>query len=810
MADIFISYARADRDKIETLAAALEAEGYSVWWDRHIAGGAEFSEAIEKELAAAKAVIVVWSAEAIKSRWVKDEAVAAADAGKLIPISIDGATAPMGFRQFHLIDLSAWKNDAAAAPFQDVSRAVKSRILGERQAAPAAPVTVKTSWTDKYLKPVPLAAMGVAVVALVGVLLWQVNRASPSFEARQTGRAPQGEGGEIGDVNTNPHPEVLGDSQASKDVRAAGASTLAVLPFRNLGEASTSGFTDGLHDDLLTQLSKIDALKVISRTSVMEYRGTSKNMRTIGKELNASHIMEGGIQRAGNRVRINVQLIDAATDEHVWAETYDRALTVEEIFNVQSDIARAITTAMRAELSPEEAADIAEAPTDDLVAYESYLQGRLIIKNGGAPVLHRLNAAVEHFQDAATRDPNFIEPWAALVESYSDLFWFHGDASGPAAAMRIIAHMERLVGQGHYLTERATGIYLYHGRRKLREAIPHLEAAIALRPNDARSNAYLGFIERRLGDFDTANTLLKASIQIDPMFMPAVGTLAQNYLWHEDWQAFDNHMKIRLLTGYGDELRAQFELARLYSMAAPDNNVMMRMMHENPTFNTGIVYPRRYWIFEGRAEKIYPIYDAMISNAEAEFSDMNDRGLTGAITRARLAKVLIASAIHARGLGDDSRFKAMVDRISALGWEDEPKTGGGEEPWKYYELNIMLFALRGDGVSALQVARDLEIALDTSEDRLAVAEIYSHLAQGMVLLKDVEAVARYVEKGARVSPAYNPIAAIMKLPDYDAIKDDPKIMALVQKYAPDFAAAETSFSKHIAPEYFYGPGTGAE
>ncbi len=809
MADIFISYARADRDRIEKLAAALEAEGYTVWWDRHIAGGAEFSDEIEKELAAAKAVIVVWSAEAIKSRWVKDEAVAAADAGKLIPISIDGATAPMGFRQFHLIDLSAWKNDAAGAAFQDVSRAVKSRVSGERQAAPAATVITKTSWTDKLLKPVPLAVIGVTL--LLGVFaIWQLTNQPPSFAARPSSLAPQDEGGKIGDANTNPHPEVLGVGQASKDVRVAGASTLAVLPFRNLGEASTSGFTDGLHDDLLTQLSKIDALKVISRTSVMEYRGTSKNMRTIGKELNASHIMEGGIQRAGDRVRINVQLIDAATDEHLWAETYDRALTVEEIFNVQSDIARAITTAMRAELSPEEAADIAEAPTDDLVAYESYLQGRLIIKNGGAPVLHRLNAAMEHFQDAATRDPNFIEPWAALVESHSDLFWFHGDASGPAAAMRIIAHIERLVGQGHYLTERATGIYLYHGRRKLREAIPHLEAAIALRPNDARSNAYLGFIERRLGNFDTANTLLKASIQIDPMFMPAVGTLAQDYLWHEDWQAFDNHVKIRLLAGYGDELRAQFELARLYSMAAPDNNVMMRMMHDNPTFNTGIVYPRRYWIFEGRAEKIYPIYDAMISNAEADLSDMNDRGLTGAITRARLAKVLISSAIHARGLGDDSRFKTMVDRISALGWEDEPKTGGGEEPWKYSELNIMLFALRGDGVSALKAARDLETALDASEDRLAVAEIYSHLAQGMVLLKDVEAVARYVEKGARVSPAYNPIAAIMKLPDYDAIKGDPKIMALVQKYAPDFAAANKSFSKYIAPEYFYGPEAGAE
>ncbi|NOX81415.1 MAG: toll/interleukin-1 receptor domain-containing protein, partial [Alphaproteobacteria bacterium] len=144
MADIFISYARADRDRIEKLAAALEAQGYSVWWDRHIVGGAEFSEEIERALDAAAIVIVAWSADAAKSPWVKDEAVAARDAGKLIPITFDETPAPMGFRQFQAIDCQSWKGDAAAAPFQDLSRAVKARLTGEHQTAPA--MSEKASW----------------------------------------------------------------------------------------------------------------------------------------------------------------------------------------------------------------------------------------------------------------------------------------------------------------------------------------------------------------------------------------------------------------------------------------------------------------------------------------------------------------------------------------------------------------------------------------------------------------------------------------------------------------------------------------
>ena len=138
----------------------------------------------------------------------------------------------------------------------------------------------------------------------------------------------------------------------------------------------TPTFTDGVHDDLLTQLAKIDAFSVISRTSVLEYRDTAKNLKQIGEELGVGNIMEGAVQRSGNRVRINVQLIDAVSDEHLWAEVYDRELTTENLFDIQSEIARSIAGALKATLTDSEIASVSDVPTDNVAAYELYLQGK--------------------------------------------------------------------------------------------------------------------------------------------------------------------------------------------------------------------------------------------------------------------------------------------------------------------------------------------------------------------------------------------------------------------------------------------------
>ncbi|MBW2495196.1 MAG: hypothetical protein JRE43_10630, partial [Deltaproteobacteria bacterium] len=167
------------------------------------------------------------------------------------------------------------------------------------------------------------------------------------------------------------------DDPASADAEDAREKSVAVLPFANRSvKAEDAFFVDGMHDDILTHLAKIRSLKVISRTSVMEYRDTTKNLRTIGRELGAATILEGGVQRSGDHVRINMQLIDAETDDHLWADIYDRRLTAENLFSIQTEIATSIAVALRAALSAEEQDRLAAIPTENLEAYEAYLIGR--------------------------------------------------------------------------------------------------------------------------------------------------------------------------------------------------------------------------------------------------------------------------------------------------------------------------------------------------------------------------------------------------------------------------------------------------
>ena len=191
--------------------------------------------------------------------------------------------------------------------------------------------------------------------------------------------------------------------------KSYGDRSIAVLPFENRSNREEDQFfTDGIHDDLLTTIAKIGSMKVISRTSVMEYRDTIKKIPQIAQELGVANILEGGIQRSGNQVRINVQLIDAATDEHLWAEIYDRELTAENLFAVQSEITRIIADALQAELSTDEQRRIDARPTDNLQAYEAYMRGRQLMATRDSA---NLKLATEEFARAVEIDRLFALAW---------------------------------------------------------------------------------------------------------------------------------------------------------------------------------------------------------------------------------------------------------------------------------------------------------------------------------------------------------------------------------------------------------------
>ena len=224
-------------------------------------------------------------------------------------------------------------------------------------------------------------------------------------------------------LEAKPEQAEVAAEQAPAAEQVEREKSIAVLLFDNLsGDAATEPFTKGIHDDILTQISKIRALKVIARTS-MERLDPTLSIPEIGTKLGVGTVLEGGVQRAGDRVRINVQLIDCKTEAHLWAETYDRELTAANIFAFQSEIAKTVADTLRAALSPEEQDRLASIPTENLAAYEAYLLGRQRLARTTAAAFVE---AVDYFQQAIELDPEFALAYVGLADSYVEQVFFAG------------------------------------------------------------------------------------------------------------------------------------------------------------------------------------------------------------------------------------------------------------------------------------------------------------------------------------------------------------------------------------------------
>jgi len=252
----------------------------------------------------------------------------------------------------------------------------------------------------------------VAVLIVAGITFWEQMQPGPKPEpAAAVAEAP-----ESAPLEAVAPARVEQERPAQPIVE----NSIAVLPFANRSaEPESTFFVDGVHDDLLTQLARIGSLKVISRTSVMKFRDTDKTIPEIARELAVAAILEGGVQRSGNQVRINVQLINAHSDEHLWAEIYDRELTTENLFAIQSEISTAIAESLQATLSPEERDRVYDLPTSSLEAYNHYLRGRQSMASRTTEGLRR---ALGEFEQATEIDPEFALGWVGIADAVHLLF----------------------------------------------------------------------------------------------------------------------------------------------------------------------------------------------------------------------------------------------------------------------------------------------------------------------------------------------------------------------------------------------------
>jgi len=311
------------------------------------------------------------------------------------------------------------------------------------------------------------------------------------------------------------------------------SKSIAVLPFENLSEEKANAyFADGMQDEILINLARIADLKVISRTSVMQYKtDAQRNLREIGQQLGVAFLLEGRVQRAANRVRVNAQLIDSRNDANVWAQTYDRDLA--DVFAIQSEIAKAIAKQLQAKLSPNEKKAIEQPPTTDLAAFDLYSRAKSLLLKADFSVTSGpdVRKAIELFDEAVKRDPSFFDAYCQLAYAHEYLYGLTGSDHTPArlalaeAAVQAATRLRPDAAETHL----ARAQYLYYGLRDYAGALAQLEIARRGLPNDPRLVEVTGYILRRRGQQEEGLQNLRRAAELDPRNFVTLQQIALSY-----------------------------------------------------------------------------------------------------------------------------------------------------------------------------------------------------------------------------------------------------------------------------------------
>jgi TolB-like protein/Tfp pilus assembly protein PilF len=365
--------------------------------------------------------------------------------------------------------------------------------------------------------------------------------------------------------------------------RATGSSipqkSIAVLPFENLSDDKNAAyFADGIQDEILTKLASIADLKVISRTSTAKYKSKPEDLRTVSQQLGVATVLEGSVQKAADKVRVNVQLIDARADSHLWAKTYDR--DIKDVFAVESEVAQEIADSLQAKLSPAEATTLATAPTKDTAAYDLFLKGESQLRAANASLRREsFDQAIAWYQQAIARDPNFALAMARLAECRLSRHWFVETFTEPELA-EVKQTVEHALALAPDLAEAhvAHGLFYYYGYRQYEEALAEFGRGLQLQPNNAQALEYSGYVYRRQGQWLRCLDTLKKSLEQDPRNADVAGNLAQTYCILRMWQDAERVGKyalnidpadvigmrallLAILNGSGDIKKAQGVLA---------------------------------------------------------------------------------------------------------------------------------------------------------------------------------------------------------------------------------------------------------
>src|SRR5256714_2887021 len=544
--------------------------------------------------------------------------------------------------------------------------------------------------------------------------------------------------------------------------------SIAVLPFQSLSdEKENAYFADGIQDDILTNLAKIGDLKVISRTSVMSYRGDAvRNAREIGKMLGVATLLEGSVRRIGSRGRVNVQLIDANNDEHIWAEDYDRDLT--DVFAIQTDLAQKIASALRAKLSPNEKARLDRRPTQNPDAYLLFIQAHDYASK--TDMFRDTSLKAEPlFEQAIKLDPNFALAFAGLsmVESWV----YH--SSEPIAARREKARLNadealRLqpdLPEGHL----ALGFSYYYGNRDYERALAEFEIARRGLPNESQAYLAIGSIQRRQGKWVESNANLEKAATLDPKNTNVLMNLCYSYMAQRNFEAANKTVD-RLIATSPQSFQARALKGFIALQLKGDLSAAEKVFSSiPPESDPGLTTLARFWIL--KLKRNFP--EALQVLQQFHGQTLHETSTAPA------PKAFLEAEIYLLQ-GDEAKARTALEHARVV--SEQLLREAPEDPARHGQHGLILAALGKkqeaitEGKRAVELLPESEDAFDGPQVTATLAQIYAwtgEFDEAFCLLDHLLAV-----------PSNLTVPMLKLDPAWDPLRQDPRYQALIDKYSP--------------------------
>jgi TolB-like protein len=544
--------------------------------------------------------------------------------------------------------------------------------------------------------------------------------------------------------------------------------SIAVLPFQNLSdEKENAYFADGMQDDILTNLSKIGDLKVISRMSVMSYRGDGvRNAREIGKTLGVATLLEGSVRRSGNRVRVNVQLINASNDEHIWAEDYDRDLT--DVFAIQTDLAQKIAAALQAKLSPNEKARLDRRPTQSPDAYLLFVRAH-DYANQKDMFRDKSLKAVPLFEEAIKLDPNFALAFAGLsrVESWA----YHSFDPIPARREKARLNADEALRlqpdlpEGHL----ALGFSYYYGDRDYERALTEFETARRGLPNDAQAYFAIGSIQRRQGKWTESTANLEKAATLDPKNTNILSNLAYSYIAQRNFETADK-IADRVIAATPQSLQAAGLKGLVAAEWKGDLNVFEKQFSlvSPETDPAGLMTWARVWVLT--LQRKFPEALQVLQKFRGETLATN--------TTAPCPKAFLEGSIYMLQ-GDEAKARTALEH--ALVISEQLLREAPDDPNRRGQHGVVLAALGQkeeaitEGKRAVELLPESQDAFDGPQVAAALAQIYAWTGESDEAFRLLDHLFG-IPNGLTVP--------MFKLdPAWDPLRKDPRYQALIDKHS---------------------------